>query len=349
MMTKSRRLVVHIGPHKTASTYIQANLLENRSAMGRVGWVYPTEGTDGQMAHHHLAHNSDEYLSVRGPHFHTLKALREASSSGGNNIVLSAEGFCRWKPTNFDILADILGFDDYELVYAVRDPLDVFASFWAEEVKQGRSLGFAERFCQEFADPMGSRILNPMRDINPLLARERARVHAIPYDILYRRGIDIFEHLTKSILGLKEISPRISRRVNVKYQIELTEFLRLMTLIEGRGKPTIGADLRFRFTEHVSESEQLELRKLVQENASLARRVIKVPGDVLFRIRVEQVLKNRLQTFWSVEVGQDEPLFSAEPRRYVYYDAYLLSMTEPVRSAADALVQRLSGLKRTPE
>ncbi|MEF9606189.1 hypothetical protein O4J55_29240, partial [Paracoccus sp. PXZ] len=53
------------------------------------------------------------------------------------------------------------------------------------------------------------------------------------------------------------------------------------------------------------------------------------------------ILKARLKDNWSIDVGKDEPLFSADPRKFVHYDAYLLSTAEPVRQAAEAMVQRL--------
>lgn len=342
MTRNSRRLALHIGPHKTASSYIQVNLKCARGTLGKQGWLYPELGTDGLEGHHHLAHNAEEYLAGQAPNRGALAKLGEAARAGGNDIILSAEGFCRWQPFQFDKLADILGFQGYELVYVVRDQLDLFPSLWAEEVKQGRSLGFADRFAREIADPMGSRIFNPMRDLHPLLSRARARVHAVPYDSLKRRGIDIFEHLTGAILQLEGIAARHVKPVNVKYPIELTEFLRLMTLIFGKGQENIGSDLRLRFTERVSMEEQRELRKLVQENAAHARHVITVPGESIFRTRIEQILKARLKDNWSMEVGEDEPLFSAELRKFVYYDAYLLSMCDPVRQAAEAMVKRLT-------
>ena len=342
MATNSRRLVLHIGPHKTASSYIQVNLKRARDALAMRGWLYPEIGTDGLEGHHHLAHNAEAYLPSQAPYHGALAKLGEAARAGGNNIVLSAEGLCRWEPSNFDRLADTLGFETYELIYVIRDPLDLFPSLWAEEIKQGLSLGFADRFAWEYADPMGSRIFNPMRDLHPLLARKRARVHAVPYDILKRRGIDIFEHLAGTILQLEGISAPHAKPVNVKYPIELTEFLRLMTLIFGKGQAKISPGLRLRFTERVSKAEQRELSKLVRENAAQARRVIAVPGDSIFRTRIEQILKAHLKDSWSTEVGEDEPLFSAELRKFVYYDSYLLSICDPVRQAAEDVVQRLT-------
>lgn len=344
MTNISRRLVLHIGPHKTASSYIQVNLDRARSALAGQGWLYPRDCTDGLEAHHQLAHNADDFLPDTAPHHDTLLKMGETARAKGQNIILSAEGFCRWKPDNFDRLADILGFETYELVYVIRDHLDLFPSLWAEEVKQGRSLGFAERFAREFADPLGSCILNPMRDINPLLARDRARLHAIPYDCLKPRGIDIFEHLAGTILGLDGFSAVHDKPVNVKYPIELTEFLRLMTLIHGRGQPHIGPELRLRFTNVVSGKERQELRELVRETAAHARRVITVPGESIVRNRIELNLKKHLAPHWSVEIGENDSLFSPEPRKFVYYDTYLLAMTDPVREAAEAMLRRLESV-----
>lgn len=341
-MREARRLVLHIGPHKTATSYIQTNLEKLRSTLVRGGWLYPDAGTQTLGAHHHLAHNPDDYLPARAPCRNELESLAEAARAEGRSIVMSAEGFCRWKPKNFDILAAILGFEKYELVYAIRDPLDLFPSFWAEEVKQGRSMGFAERFAGEFADPMRSRLINPMVDLNPLLARgERVRLHVVPYDILKQRGIDIFEHLTGEILEMHGCTAQHVRPVNVKYPIELTEFLRLMTLIHGQGKRNIGSDLRLRFTERVSRKEQRDLCNLVRETDAHARRAIAVLGDSIYRTVVERRLKEALKDNWSKDVD-DESLFSSEPRKFVFYDAYLLSMADPVRRAAEAMVQRLT-------
>lgn len=342
-MTKApRRLVMHIGPHKTASSYIQVNLRKGGPVLSNGGWVYPSEGTEALGAHHHLAHNAKEYLPAHAPNRNALKTLGETARFKGHSIVLSAEGFCRWKPANFDALSDILGFDSYELVYVVRDPLDVFPSFWAEEVKQGHSLGLDGRFAKEFADPIKSRLLNPMRDLNPLLVRDRAQIHVVPYDFLKRHDIDIFEHLTGAILGLKGFPTGHARPVNVKYPIELTEFLRLMTLIQGKGQPNIGSELRLSFTQTVSTEEQRALQLLVRNHAQIARRSITVPGDSSLRLSIEKLLTARLERHWSTDIGKDEPLFSPEPRKFVHYDAYLMSTADPIRHAAEAMVRRLN-------
>jgi len=341
MTTTPPRLALHVGPHKTASSYIQANFHAATDALKQRGWLYPDVGTEGQMAHHHLAHNANLYLEEQAPHKQELKALGETARSNGQNIVLSAEGFCRWQPANFAGLARILGFDTYDLIYVIRDPLDLFSSLWAEEVKQGRSMGFADRFAREFANPTGSRILNPVHDLNPFVARKNVRVHAVPYDILKKREIDIFEHIATDILGLDGFVAQHVKPVNVKYSIELTEFLRLMTLMHACGEPHIGSELRLLFTSLISKQEQADLRQLVLDHAMHARRVIQVPGNAVYRTMIQRALKNKLKDVWSLDLDEDEALFSDDMRRFIYYDDYLLSKVDAVREAAEDVLQRL--------
>jgi len=342
MVANKTRLVLHVGPHKTASSYIQENLSQNRRVLSEHGWTYPSETTNGQAGHHDLAHNAADYLSPSSERHRTLTELASNVRQNSHNLVLSAEGFCRWNRKTLNTLATILGFEEYEIVYVVRDPLDVFPSFWAEEVKQGHSLAFSDRFAREFADPLGSRLLNPMNDLAPLLAEPRARLHVIPYDVLKTREIDIFEHVMQDILQVPSIKARYTKPVNKKYSIELTEFLRYLTLLYGEGKPYIGSTFRLQFTEKFDARKLAYFARVVRENASNARRVIKVPGDVAFRTRVETVLKNRLAKSWTVEFSEDERLFSEDERRFVYYDSYLLSTSKAVRSAADDVLSELS-------
>jgi len=138
------------------------------------------------------------------------------------------------------------------------------------------------------------------------------------------------------------VTARNVKTVNAKHPIEVTEFLRLMTLIHGCGAPNIGSDLRLRFTASSTKRELKDLRYLVKDNARHARRVITVPENVGFRLRVEKLMTARLLENWSIDLEEDEQLFSSKERRFVYYDAYLLSTTDPVRQAADATLQWLA-------
>jgi hypothetical protein len=235
----------------------------------------------------------------------------------------------------------LLGFDSYEIIYVIRDPLEIFQSFWAEEVKQGITLGFAERFAHEFADPDGSRILNPMHDLRPLLGRSDAKVHAVPYDALCSGEIDIFEHIAHSILGLPDVSARHKAPVNVRYPVELTEFIRLLTLIHGNGQANIGPDLRLMLVARTTPQELREFATLVRTHGAHARRVLTVPAGVTFRKRVEKILRTSLSENWSLRISDEQPLFPERGQNYIYYDTHLLYTTDVLRQAAETVLERL--------
>ena len=46
------RLVIHAGPHKTGTSYIQQRLTDNRDFLRQSGWIYPSIGTMGTEGQH---------------------------------------------------------------------------------------------------------------------------------------------------------------------------------------------------------------------------------------------------------------------------------------------------------
>ena len=67
------KLYLHIGPHKTGSTFIQKVFFENRERVLRLGVTYPNFGFCGQFGQHEAVekskvgaleqHQLDEYLA----------------------------------------------------------------------------------------------------------------------------------------------------------------------------------------------------------------------------------------------------------------------------------------------
>lgn len=340
---RGRRLVIHVGPHKTASTYLQENLRAADKKLARAGWHYPIDPVDARSGHHGLAMTRAEYLPPDGAHHGILQAWATAARNAGAHVILSAEGFCSWKTPDFNALADILGFEHIELVYVIRDSLDVFPSLWAEEVKHGRTLGFADRFAKEFLRPMHSRILNPLLDLKRWTEDDRISAHTMPFDLLQRQGLDFFVNLTRDILDVPGLTPKHTRMVNQKTSLEITEFLRLLTLMHYGAEPHNGPDLRIRFREKMTPALMAKIESLMQEDAADARRSLTTPANLGFQKVLELSLKKDLIDHWSVEIPQGEPLFSRKKRVFDYYNEYLLSRVPAVTRAAEDMLRRMYG------
>ena len=54
--------VLHVGPHKTATTWMQTNLHFNAAALEKAGWLYPQVGERVVIAHHDLSDHPAEIL-----------------------------------------------------------------------------------------------------------------------------------------------------------------------------------------------------------------------------------------------------------------------------------------------
>ncbi|MCP9928295.1 hypothetical protein [Cyanobium sp. CH-040] len=81
----ARTLHLHAGPHKTASTYLQARLQRNRRALERHGLRYPTPW--GEHSHRHLARD------LQAGHFGALEQFLLQQRRWSGDLLLSAEHF----------------------------------------------------------------------------------------------------------------------------------------------------------------------------------------------------------------------------------------------------------------
>lgn len=333
-------LVVHAGPHKTATTYIQNNLEAAEAELAAKGWDYPTEGRDGWSAHHSVAHGFRFYSDKTNPQRLALAAEAARSNAAGRNVLLSGEGFCRWGVNKLKVLREIMGVETMDVIYVIRDPFDIFYSYWAEEVKQGYPASFANRFTENFNDPNASRLLNPMVDLAPLLRQPEIRLRIIPFTYLKAHKIDIYSHLCETCLGLPGMEGKSSVAKNESLPIELTEFLRLITAVHAKGERHIGSDFRHQFMRVTKAAERAEIVSLIRNEVGGLMKTVTMPGDSVVKARLEQMLKKRLAGLWTIDPG-DETLFTTDEKTYQFFDEFDLWMNKPVRDVAEDILARI--------
>lgn len=254
------RLVIHAGPHKTGTSYIQQRFTDNRDFLRQSGWYYPVIGTMGMEGQHWIAYNNNFGLGPDAAINLELSEMAEICRHEGLNMVLSAEGFRTWDRDKLLGLADILGFETVELLYFVRDPYDMYRSYWGEEVKQGFGNSLPARMMASFVAPETSYLLNPMIDINRMSGSDRIRLTLIYYDALKAGGFDICDVITGEVLRLGVLPDKRKERINESFSIELTEFLRLLTLRQFKTKHHSGSAFRNRLFSQIprAEIEQIE-------------------------------------------------------------------------------------------
>ncbi len=130
-----KKLVLHIGPPKTASTGLQKFLSESRDT-GE--YIYPKFGrVKNGVAHHNIAYElrkHDRYEPAETGFFELNKLMRNTKK----NVFISSEEFILTRPVLDPIVRISVetGFS-LEIVYFVRDPLDRLNSMYTQQVKTG--------------------------------------------------------------------------------------------------------------------------------------------------------------------------------------------------------------------
>ncbi|QRM54551.1 sulfotransferase domain-containing protein [Sinorhizobium sp. BG8] len=319
---KPLRLVMHIGPHKTGTTYMQANFRHRRKSLRRRGWLYPSISVRSALAHHDLSDDGEHLVAREGRSYRDFMLVLEKADREGLNIILSSEGFRKWKPAHFAAVKEIIGTRELDIVYMLRDPYDSFYSWWAQQVKMGMTQSLPEWMSRHFDNPLHSRLLNPVREIRPVFETAGVNYTILLYDELRRKKIDIFEYFLSTVLGIDDL--RASKPSNnIRHPIEITEFIRLLSKDSGhpsgkehtRTKIHIGDVLKLLF----NKEEKAEIVNSIRDAAAPAKRTLELERTTPEFLHIERHLIHRYKSIMSPppEGGQ---LFSREPARWTYYD-----------------------------
>ncbi len=152
-------LILHIGTEKTATTYLQEVLNNNRAALEKNGISYPDLGYGGVMHSqlisgvHRLEWGIDMEFFSELPDSDSLweDVYSIANSANGiNKLILSSEHFSsRLRIEGIGWLKERISkikFNKMRILYVVRDPIDFFTSWYSTHIKSGGSTPLEEVF-----------------------------------------------------------------------------------------------------------------------------------------------------------------------------------------------------------
>lgn len=147
-----KRILFHIGTHKTATTSIQNALAEQRDALRAAGVLYPI--TERPPFPHHHKHSSLTRAVMGSPEEFAAERdliLGEFEASGCDMLVLSAEGLSGLPPERLERVAAMArGYDCRALCFLRRQ--DIFVeSWWNQRVKIGVESDPIDVFCESDA------------------------------------------------------------------------------------------------------------------------------------------------------------------------------------------------------
>ena len=221
--------VIHIGPRKTATTYLQSNFYRNRKQLLAKGWLYPVVSLRAQNAHHQVVSSRDEVLAAEGALFKRLRRASDDALKKNANLLISSEGFRKWSAKDFVKLGKVLGQADVMIAYTLRDPFTMLMSVWGETVKNGRTRSFPDYAARQLKDPQKSEPLNPLAELSPILDHPKLRLAVLDYEAVRASGQDVYTAFCRDILGLEGMQPSRDKPKNFSFPIELTDYLRVLS------------------------------------------------------------------------------------------------------------------------
>jgi hypothetical protein len=192
------KFIIHIGPTKTGSKYLQSLLFHSRGTLRSLGIDYPDIWWSRPDE---IMHAPLRKMLREKRHAEVKDSFRELSLTGCRIIVLSGEGLDNLTPEEFEVLRDALGGNSVEFIYYCRRWCERIPSLW----KQSIQMGGVEMLPQYYQTNTGRSMY--MGSVNYSLVWTvitkifgRKSLKFVSYSNMRDRNIDLFRHFTTTFL-----------------------------------------------------------------------------------------------------------------------------------------------------
>lgn len=230
-----KRFIIHIGPHKTGSTYIQKTLFDNKTRLKEVGIEYSEILKKGHIAHHDLA---EKFYTKQ--YDRAIEILTDIKSTN-LDILISSENFDRLDAEDVNILAQAIKGYRVEIIFFKRRLDDLLVSNWQESVKHGGVESWSKYFFRHLLKPFSSEVLNNSKTID-LYINEfgKEKIQIIDFDNAKKSGEDICDLFFETINApkLKGVGSRSSVNTSLPYSyIEIIRVLNVLYIQKNMKSP----------------------------------------------------------------------------------------------------------------
>jgi hypothetical protein len=222
-----KKIIFHIGPHKTATTYIQKRFVENRKYLASNGIYYPEEGIGPLYGHHQII----EDLNKERFSLHLVRALEFTQY---HTVIFSSENFDRLRQLQIEALKEALPEDvKVSFVYFIRRSHELLLSSWQEYIKHGGEKQWAEYLLEHTLRPYMSPLLNHfivLKHYGDAFGFEN--IHLMDYNYLVDSQIDVFSFLL-DYLGCQSPNTIKNTReiINKSYPYDVLEVIRSLNVL----------------------------------------------------------------------------------------------------------------------
>lgn len=229
-MPQRHRLIVHIGQHKTGSTYLQKRFFEDRERLKKLDILYPEDFFE-IYGHHQIASLFRWRINVEG-----AQRLADVLANYGLDwptVILSTENLCFLSRDAVTAFARTLEGWDVEIVYYLRRLTGFWPSHWQELIKHGSDITFDRYMMEtlkvgrdesEFPDQT-----KQLRHFTEIFGAKNISIFC--YDNILARGGDVYEDFLRELLEIPAGESTGRKSVNSSFPPERVEMIRSLNML----------------------------------------------------------------------------------------------------------------------
>lgn len=195
------KYIIHIGPPKSGSKYIQSQLFHLRYYLEEKGVLYPNVWwtRPDQIMHDSVrdALRAGQDLKVD---FDKLNA------KGFETIILSCEAFDGLKVPELMRFKEYIGGNPVEIIYYARRWSDRIPSDWRQRVMMGHYATFPEFYIRFLSNPEGTGEINysiVWDQYAEAFGRDSLRI--VGFNNLVDRKVDLFTHFMETFVHIRDV------------------------------------------------------------------------------------------------------------------------------------------------
>jgi len=220
------RYIVHMGPIKTGSSYIQNKLIEIREQLLAEGICVPNEWRNFDWRNH----SGLSFQLREGLADDVARTFEKINQGNFHTVVISDEGLYNLKPHQLRLLKKVAGSGaDLEFVYYCRRWSDRLPSIWNQAVRAGGRETLKEFLDRHVSSPRKINLDYTMSWERYEAVFGRRALRIICFDHLRESRADLADHFLKQVVGFHQpVALEEGRLVNASTSPEDTEMIRVL-------------------------------------------------------------------------------------------------------------------------
>lgn len=249
------RFLIHIGPHKTGTTYLQHAFTAMRPALLSRGICYPEDW--GSIHGHHVL--TEQLQRQEKP---ALRRALDLLAARFDTVLLSSETFSLLADHEVADFREVLGGHPATIVFYLRRASELIPSTWRENVKAGAQQTLPGFVAECLGVPAVSSLAN-----GALVLDRYSKCFGSPamrvasYSAVVDSGEDLLVHFCRNFLDWPDPPPNQLGQVNASLEMVDTEILRGLNALEWQRSGNGGVRL---FHRYMALKPTLPIADLVQ-------------------------------------------------------------------------------------